>query len=143
MNFSRKEKLKAFNKKCHNFCAVHYPRIDADKIDHGEYSFEQQRCSANAVAAARAGRADHVYMVWAGNKKEGVIHFINSKAGRFFDETWHQTDVKYHYRIIRRVHPNEYGDIDDLLMNCKQMFVDMFGCRTVRSVFAKDDSIGI
>lgn len=73
---------------------------------------------------AEAGRADKVWMVWAGGAR-GCIHFINSKGGLFFDETWHEYDSKHSYRLIRLIRDSEYSEISDILFSAKMM---MFFC---------------
>lgn len=100
-------------------------KIPQAKIKHAGFSLLNGACHFNAVAALRSGRADKVWLVWAGGKN-GVVHFINSKSGMFFDETWHDYENQS-YHIIRMVKPDEFNDIGDLLNQCKRHLINQHG----------------
>lgn len=110
----------------YNFALSHYKQIQPDKMIDADFALSNSACHFNAVAAARAGRADKVWLVWAG-RKSGVIHFINSKDGKFFDETWHDDKDKSCYWIIREVKPHEYDDVYNILVTTKKSLISAFG----------------
>lgn len=117
-----KTKLKS---KCFAFISTFCQRIDNSKLVKAEFSLSNSACHFNAVAAARAGRADSVWLVWGG-QDSGVVHFINSKNGKFFDETWHDYENQNYY-IIRKVRADEYEDILDLLCSTKRALINTCG----------------
>ena len=122
MNGIDKTKRKMFA-----FARSHYVNIPQEKIIKADFALSNSSCHFNAVAAVNAGRADKVFLVWAG-RDEGVIHFINKKGDKFFDETWHDDDNdKSCYWIIREVKPHEFDDIYNLLVATKKALVGMFG----------------
>ena len=111
---------------------VNYQRIPHDRIIDAQFALGNANCHHNAVAAVRAGRADAVWMVWAGHGDQGCVHFINSKEGKFFDETWHDESNRQDYYIIRKVRPDEYDDVYDLLVDCKWMLANLLATRWQR-----------
>lgn len=114
-------------KKINNFAVAHYPKIDNDKIIKADFALSNAACHFNAVASVNAGRADKVWLVWAGGN-DGVVHFINSKSGKFFDETW--CDGKkntWNYRIVREIKRHEFDDVYDILCATKRAYWSMFG----------------
>ena len=113
-----------FKEKCFNFALCHYKSVPQDKIKEAEFSLQNASCHNNAVSAFHAKRADKVWMVWAG-KKDGCVHFINSKNGMFFDETL--AGDHYDYFIIREIKKDEFKEISDLLMACKYMLLNTVG----------------
>lgn len=108
------------------FATTHYKKIDKGDFIDAEYALCNSACHFNSVQAVKAGRADKVWLVWAGGKK-GVVHFINSKKGKFFDETWVDCDYHSSYRIIREIKPSEFDDVYDILCNTKKLFINMLG----------------
>ena len=114
----------AFRKKCYTFIKTHYQRVDFAKLVKPTIKAEFGKCHFNAVAAVYGGRADAVWLVWGG-ADTGAVHFINSKDGKFFDETWNYYENQ-HYYIIRKVRPDEYENIGNVLNNCKQSLYNMF-----------------
>lgn len=99
--------------------------IPKERIKQAEFSLSNAACHFNAVSAFRAGRADSVWLVWAGGEK-GVVHFINSKDGKFFDETWHDWEDQS-YRVIRKIHPHEHDDVYEILCDVKRDMVRNYG----------------
>lgn len=122
------------------FAKTHYRRLDTAKIKQAGLTMDNSRCHLNAVAAVRGGRADKAWLCVAGNDSEGCIHFINSKDGVFFDETWHEYDNSWHYYLIRQVDESEFGDIADVLYCAKESFVLTVGTWLERRKFYKDRS---
>lgn len=118
-------------KRVNAFAVTHYPKVDSDKLINAEFSLSNKACHANAVAAYRAGRGDKVWLVWAGGEY-GAIHFINSKQGKFFDETWHDYDAKESYRLIREIKPCEFDDIYEILEAAKVALISAVGTRWQR-----------
>tara|TARA_R110002049_G_scaffold84479_2_gene214978 strand:+ start:606 stop:1007 length:402 start_codon:yes stop_codon:yes gene_type:complete len=114
------------SEKIYNFALSHYKHIPNGKVIDADFALSNSACHFNAVAAARAGRADKVWLVWAG-RKNGVVHFINSKNGKFFDETWHDDNDKSCYWIIREVKPHEYDNVYEILVATKKALISMFG----------------
>jgi len=115
------------NKKVNNFAVAHYPKIRRLNIVKAEFALSNSACHFNAVAAVNSGRADKVWLVWAG-RESGVVHFINSKSGKFFDETW--CDDRYageEYRIIREIKKNEFNSVYEILCATKRAYYSMFG----------------
>lgn len=113
--------------KINNFAKSHYPEISTDKIVKADFALSNSACHFNAVASVNAGRADKVWLVWAGGN-DGVVHFINSKSGKFFDETW--CDGKKNngsYRIIREIKDHEFDDVYGILCSTKRAYWSMFG----------------
>lgn len=114
-----------FKRKCFDFVVTNYRKIPHDKIKKADFALSNAACHFNAVAAVNGGRGDKVWMVWGGGK-DGVIHFINSLKGVFFDETWSHYDNRNYY-IIRQVMPCEFDDICDLLNSSKRMLINLNG----------------
>ena len=114
-----------FKQKCYAFIKTFFQRIDNDKLIKADFSLSNSACHFNAVAAVRSGRADAVWLVWGGESK-GCIHFINSKSGKFFDETWHDYENQNYY-IIRKVRSDEYEDIYNALCDAKKSLIALCG----------------
>ncbi len=114
-----------FKSKCFDFVVTNYKKIPCDKIKEPSFALSNSACHFNAVAAARSGRADKVWMIWGG-KENGCIHFINSLDGMFFDETWSYYENQNYY-IIRQVMPHEFETIYDLLNSSKRMLINLNG----------------
>lgn len=125
------KRVDRFNKKAFTFARVHYKKISYDKFKKAEFAMSNSACHFNAVAAVNGGRADKVWLVYSGSESGGAIHFINSKRGVYFDETWHDYKNQNYY-IIREVLPFEFEDIFDLLVATKQTFYDMFCLLPIR-----------
>jgi len=138
---SEKERSDKFKKRVATFCQVNYPRIDQDKILNSTLSLRNQNCHNNAVAAFNAGRADSVWLAMAGNDNELVVHFINSKDGKYFDDTWMHNGHYYH--IIRKVKPCEFSQIESLLGKTKRMFYDLLGTSADKKAFNKNNNVDI
>lgn len=120
------------NERCNNFAVAHYIPIPKDKFIKAEFAMSNSACHYNAVAAVHGGRADKVWLVWAGGKN-GVVHFINSKSGKFFDETWNDYDSCRDYRIIREIKLSEFDDVFDVLCATKRALIS--SCGTLRDKF--------
>tara|TARA_B100000700_G_scaffold311500_1_gene393515 strand:+ start:121258 stop:121659 length:402 start_codon:yes stop_codon:yes gene_type:complete len=103
-----------------------YKPIDPESFSHSQFAFNNQLCFDNAVQAYRAGRANKVWLVWAGTHN-GMIHFINSNDGVFFDETWVDTERPAPYYIIREVMPWELDSIKDLFVSVRYDLVNTCG----------------
>ena len=116
---------KRFVKRCFDFVLTNYKKVPFDKIKKADFALSNSSCHYNAVAAVNGGRADKVWMVWGG-KEKGVIHFINSSKGVFFDETWNHYDNQDFY-LIREVMPLEFDGIVDLLNASKRMMFNING----------------
>lgn len=113
--------------KINNFAIAHYPLIPSSKIGKSHFALSNKACHFNAVAAVHGNRADKVWLVWAGGSG-GVVHFINSRQGRFYDETWCDEHYKNgEYRIIREIKVHEFGDVYDILCATKRAYWSMFG----------------
>ena len=122
--FSSK-KEKTFQEKCNNFAVAHYQLLDNDKFIDAQYALCNSASHFNAVQAVKSGRADKVLLCWAGSVN-GVIHVINVKGGKYFDETWGGASPFTDYRLIREVKSHEYKDIYNILCATKKMFISMF-----------------
>ena len=120
MRFSPKQSMRD---KVSLYARTHLWRVPSERFILPQFSLYNSSCHFNAVSAVNAGRADTVWLVVA----NGVIHFINSKDGKFFDETWGMfiDDVEFH--VIRRIHPSEYSEVYDILCDTKKSFVNMLG----------------
>jgi len=115
------------SERVNKFAVSHYPLIDRSKIIKAEFALSNSACHFNAVAAVNSGRADKVWLVWA-NGSNGVVHFINSKCGKFFDETWCDESYKgAEYRIIREIKKNEFDSVYGILCATKYSYYSMFG----------------
>lgn len=125
-----------FKKRVADFCICNYALIPQEKIIKPSFALSNKGCSMNAVAAFNGGRADAVWLVMAGNNDHMVVHFINSKAGVFFDETWGTNDN--YYRIIRKIQPNEHAITNAILMATKRNFYSMLGDRRDKIAMKKD-----
>jgi hypothetical protein len=77
----------------------------------------------------------------AGNDDELCVHFINSKKGKYFDDTWMHNGHYYH--IIRKVKPCEFAQIESLLTKTKRMFYDLLGTRSDVKAFNKSNCVDI
>lgn len=100
-------------------------KIPDDRLIKAQFAMCNQACHFNAVQAVYAGRADKVWLAWGGGDN-GCVHFINSKDGKFFDETWFDYENQ-NYRIIRRVKESEFDDIYDVLCNAKKHLIQTHG----------------
>lgn len=114
-----------FKSKCFDFVCANYKKVTHEKIVKAKFALSNSACHFNAVAAVNGGRADKVWLIWGG-KENGVIHFINSLKGEFFDETWNHYDNQNYY-IIRQVDPSEFEGIYDLLAATKRMMFNVNG----------------
>lgn len=117
---------RTFCEKVENFAIVNYRKIPYEKFKNPEHSMHNNACHYNAVTAFHAGRADAVWLVIA-VAKNPVVHFINSKDGFYFDETFFHQNRNAKYYVIRRVREAEFDDIYDLLVNTKKMLYDILG----------------
>jgi hypothetical protein len=117
---------RSFIEKVKNFTLVNYRKVPYEKFKNPEHSMHNGACHFNAVTAYYAGRADAVWLVIAISKNP-VVHFINSKNGFYFDETWFHQNRNTSYHVIRRVNDKEFDDIYSLLVNTKQMLYDILG----------------
>jgi hypothetical protein len=70
---------------------------------------------------------------------DGVVHFINSKCGKFFDETWSSGYRGYY--IIRKVEPSEFDNAVDLLLSTKRFLARSCG-GIVDNYIMRDLSVG-
>ncbi len=104
----------------------HYQPIDAALISDSQFAFNNLLCFENAVQAYRAGRANKVWMVWAG-KQNGVLHFINSNDNIFFDETWVDKSKPRTYYVMREVMPWEFDDIVELFKATRYDLINTCG----------------
>lgn len=114
-----------FKRKCFDFVLTHYRKIPKDKIKKSSFALSNSACHTNAVAAFNGNRADKVWLVWGG-KEDGVIHFINSNKGIFFDETWHDYENQSYY-IIREITTDEFENISEILSYAKRMMFNING----------------
>ena len=112
-------------KKLYNRAMASYERIEPDKFRMPDFALDNRNCHNNAVAAVTAGRADKVLMCLAGSKNDFVVHFINSKGGEYFDETWGDKSRWYH--VVREIMPSEFDHIADILHAYKDDFVESNG----------------
>ncbi|MEK9713183.1 MAG: hypothetical protein VW258_11510, partial [Thalassolituus sp.] len=95
------------------------------KVKMPYFAVANRNCHNNAVAAVTAGRADKVWMCLAGSKDDFVVHFINSKDGEYFDETWGDKSRWYH--VVREIAPSEFEHIGYILNAYKDDFVESNG----------------
>ena len=100
-------------------------KVPQERIIKAQFALDNQRCHHNAVMAVYAGRADKVWLVLAGDN-EPVVHFINSKDGKFFDETWFNYEYRSYF-VIRQVKPDEFDNINSILMGAKRHIINKFG----------------
>ncbi len=114
-----------FKSKCFDFVVTNYKKVPYGKIKKSGFALSNTACHFNAVAAVNGGRADKVWMIWAGSA-DGCVHFINSLNGMFFDETWCHYENQNYY-IIRQVMPCEFEGIYNLLCSSKRMLVNLNG----------------
>lgn len=133
-----------FSQKVMAFCQVNYKLIPRDKIKPAEFNMANRSCHYNAVAAVNAGRADKVFLCIS----NGVVHFINYKDGKYFDETWPYADGGRDYFIIREVNKSEFDEdlIYELLCQTKRIFINMFGGIIIKikcNYFNRVHSMGI
>lgn len=112
-------------KKLYKRAMAAYERIDKDKFKMPDFALSNRNCGNNSVAAVTAGRADKVWMCLAGSKNDMVVHFINSKDGEYFDETW--GDKSRYYHLVREIAPSEFDSISDILRAYKDDFVESNG----------------
>lgn len=103
-----------------------YKPIDPESFSHSQFAFNNNLCFENAAQAYRAGRANKVWLVWAGTYK-GMIHFINSNDGVYFDETWADKVKPPPYYVIREVMPWELDDVKGLFVNVRYDLVNTCG----------------
>jgi hypothetical protein len=80
-----------------------------------------QRCHNNAVQKCKIGKAKDVYaVIYIEPYAQPIIHFINKlKNGKFQDNTLGYLHEKAKYYILRKIEPEEYGEIGDILTNYK------------------------
>lgn len=103
-----------------------YKPLDPELFSHSQFAFSNLKCFDNAVQAVRAGRANKVWMVWAG-KRSGLIHFINSNGNIFFDETWVDKEKTPTYYIMREIMPSEYDAIQDVFVDTRYDLINTCG----------------
>jgi len=127
-----------FKEMINNFAIVHYRKVNKEQIIKAEFALNNAACHYNSVAAVNAGRADKVWLAWVGGKK-GVVHIINSKNGKFFDETWHDYTTPYDIRIIREIRESEFDLVCDILVATKDLYFEMFGKKLLRMPY--DESV--
>jgi hypothetical protein len=128
-----------FQKRVADFSIVNYPRINQEKIIDPDFSYQNKGCAQNAVTAYKCGRADAVWLVMAGNLDHVVVHFINSKNGKYFDETW-GTKTCFYF-CIRKVNECEMDNIHDLLNATKRNFYALLGSWLDKKYFDEDCAI--
>jgi len=63
--------------------------------------------------------------------KKGVVHFVNSKNGKYFDETWHDYNNPHDIRIIREIRESEFDLVCDILTATKDLYFEMFGKKLI------------
>ena len=117
---------RTISEKINDFAIAHYPLLDKDKFIDAQHALCNSACHFNSVQAVKSGRADKSLLVWAGGKN-GVVHFINSKGGKYFDETWEGATPFSDYRLIREIKSHELSGVYDILCSTKKAYIDMFG----------------
>lgn len=111
--------------KINQFAVVHYPLLDKKKFIDAQYSLCNSACHYNSVQAVKTDRADKVLLCWAGGDK-GVVHVVNGKGGKYFDETWEGATPFAEYRLIREIKKHEYANIYNILCDTKRTYIQLF-----------------
>ena len=113
-------------KKAYLYAVSTLKEVSKESIIHAGFAMGNGSCHENSVAAVMAGRADHAWLALAGCENDCVVHFINERDGKFFDETW---GFKSYTRfwLVRKLEPSEYERVPDILYEFKNLLICQMG----------------
>ena len=140
-----KEYRKNIKRKIERFCKTNYPLINKDNMKMGRGLFNN-RCHLNAVQMVKTNKAEEVHMVVSMNSKEfPFVHFINTdKEGKFIDNTLGWKYETYDYYIIKKIEPEEYEAIEDVLLEAKKSLIEIHSNKFINKLIGLDEhNLGI
>ena len=115
----------SIQKKANDYAIFNLALVPDESVMPASFSFQNNKCHTNSVAAFRSGRADKVWLSLCSNGDYAFVHFINSKDGKYFDETLHEHDHPWKHYIIRQVADSEMGEIGELLNITQRSLLNM------------------
>ena len=134
--FRNKYKRKIYDKII-EYCKINYEEISyPNNIKKGIGMFNC-RCQHNAIQQIYDGKMDKAYLCICvdDNSNEPFIHFINKKGEYYIDNTLGYMYKDYTYYIIREVKHKDFRNMDKLLIDSKELYVNMFSNYMLRKLF--------
>lgn len=134
--FRDKYKRKIFDKII-EYAKINYEEVSyPNKIKMGKGMFNC-RCQHNAIQQIYDGKMDKAYLCICvdDNSNEPFIHFINKKGEDYIDNTLGYSYKDCTYYIIREVKHKDFRNMDKLLMDSKELYVNMFSNYMLRKLF--------
>lgn len=135
---------KKIKRRIDKYCETNYEKINKDDMIIGKGLFNQ-RCQLNAVQQVKEHKANEVFMVVCLNDSTyPFVHFINKVNDKYIDNTLGWEYEIYNYYLIRRIDGSEYKKINDILMNTKDVLLDLHSNTFLNwLLFIDRDNVGI
>lgn len=125
------------------YITTNYKKLNIDDFEIGDAPFNK-RCHLNSVQKVKEGKAEKVFLCFSIDKDNNsqCVHFINQlENGKYQDNTCGWLYEHSEYYLMKEIDKTEQEKIWDILMNTKEMLINLHSNRFLRFIYRIDTDV--